>query len=791
MTDPMSAPMTDAKTGPASGPISDSEPLPGPGGPSLAANPAHPWENRLRGVRFLTVLALLFLINLAARTAITWPAKPYSPPHDGCHYMLLGRQLARGQGYTNTVLYAPRFNRIRPHGNQLPFPDFQRPPLYPFLLSVAYRTFGESYFVARMVNLVLLSLLAPLTMLLGAVLTGRRSIGLLAAVFVSANAALLAYTSETMLEPTYGLCVGLFLLFLLHGLRRLREPSPTGAPAYAEPPPPPPTLGGWAWLALAGLAWGLSWYARHEAFYVMTVPVAVGCLAMLGWRRGALALLLILGLGMAVTAPWSMRTYLWTGDASYSELRLHLMAAYDDYHSFFTRAQAIPEAGPVGFLLQDPGIKIPIYFERLYTLAAKAPIKVVSGVLPTLLIGWSLWRRRGAWWRLDLFFVLWALANLFFFPLTFAIDRFLYVLIPLAMVYAADGAARVHASLSARDAPNTGSPPCPGLQAGAPTSPGRPASRQGLWAAVGWIAWILALTVLLYLAESGEARETIGKSIDRALGGHALLGAPETLARVLLAALLVGLLAVGAYGARAWRKALPARVFVVFLALSLLGYTARGVYEGVREHTKIRYAPELVELLRQRVPPGEAIMVYRKPYYYAWILDRPVVQIPTRIHNPGYERALAAARWREYQARRVSKRAQAGLLGALAPWFHGELWRLHPRFVALRDRLAREVGFAGLTAEVLYRFRVRWVVLKGRIRRGQATYYSHGWPPEAAPAPLLHPIESVQRKRTVYDLYAVDPRFLPPAQPASPSAPRASQRSTSTPDGPITPQSAK
>lgn len=610
------------------------------------------------------LLFLLFLGNFVLRLLLTLPARPYSPPHDGCHYMLLGRALARKEGYVNHVLYAPRFVGQGRFCDTLPYPDFQRPPLYPFLLSLSYRIWGESYFAARLVNVILGALIPILTYLLALRLVSvpplegsAHRIALLSAILVTGSGVLAEYTSETMLEFCYIVCVSLFLIVFFAGTRNRR----------------------WEWILLSGPLWGIAWYARHEAIYVLFVPVLLELLLFFGFFRGILLFGGTLAGAILLITPWHIRAWLLTGNPWHSDLKHHLLAAYADFHEYFCEWTPLPHCSLLDFFISQPGSVFRRYLTLFYELVVQIPLSVIDGVWFTFLAGLGsafLWREKRHIAALGI----WILANLAFFSFTFSLARFLYVLIPLFAILSAIGFEVLRPHL-------------------APQS-----SRSAL-------AWTIGLTLLgtlfFHLAQSGTARERIGMG-------------------VLLGLFLVLFFFVGVYLYRKDYLRLSPRFLVLFSLLNLLLGFIGGSVAGIREHRKERYPPTWIQTLQALPPPHSTIMVYRKPYFYGWILDRDVVQMPLERKKRRGESDEAYAEYRRQ--------------------------------------------YTAYLADLLERFRVRWIVIKGRqSQKGSeampAVIYTHGWAPGEEPFPFLHYHGSQRYGTDVYDLYEVKRERATPSSP--------------------------
>ncbi len=519
--------------------------------------------HKVVGLTTRNQLILLLVMGLILKITAISTVLPYSPSHDGCHYMLLGRSLARSEGYVNHVLYAPRFNQERQDGvkDRIPFADFQRPPLYPFLLSVVYRVVGDSYFGALLVNAVLGSLIPLIGFWLAQILFKDRAVSLFTGLLLVFSGTLAAYTIETMLEFTFVVLVGLFLVLFLYAARERR-----------------PIL-----VLASGVLWGVCWYARHEALYVLFLPVMAEVLIRFGVKRGAL-----LGFGAALIAavciaPWHYRAYLITGNPFHSELKYHLFAAYVDYHEFFTQLSPLPDWSISQFMLMDPWARIERYVMMLFELGVQVPGALLQSSLLLLAVGLVI-RARGV--MSGVFLGVWTLASLAFFSLTFAEERFLYTLIPLLTAFAAAGIIYWMKTL-----------PLKGTEV-----------KSSIY-------FVLMCFLLYALFRAGYSSSVLKRT---GVFGH----------WPVFVGLIVASVAMAKMWARGCFDGISRRFLGVFLLFTVFGHFAFGFSDGIREGRKVRYSPELVEWLAENTAPDDVVMIYRKPYYWGWVLDRNMMQLP-------------------------------------------------------------------------------------------------------------------------------------------------------------------
>jgi 4-amino-4-deoxy-L-arabinose transferase-like glycosyltransferase len=206
---------------------------------------------------FAFLLRMLYLALLTGNQALTSDASQY-------HYLAVN--LAEGRGYVDT------FPQIELH--QTAF----RPPLYPALLSVVYRIFGDSVGVGRFVNILIgTAVVVLLARLIYPALGARAALAGSAAAAIAPN--LIANDTYILTEP-----LSLLFLVLLLGTTIKQQ-----------------------WV-LSGLLTGLLILTRPSAQYLVLV-LGVWFLVTIGWRKA----LMFLGLALVVVAPWVARNWVELG----------------------------------------------------------------------------------------------------------------------------------------------------------------------------------------------------------------------------------------------------------------------------------------------------------------------------------------------------------------------------------------------------------------------------------------------------------------------------------------------
>lgn len=203
---------------------------------------------------------LLVTVALAARLAYLSLIDDVDLRSDADHYHAIATNLATGNGFSAD------YPQIRLH------PTAFRPPLYPFVLGLAYKLVGPSVIVARVLNVVFGIAVVVLTDVVATRLGGRRA-GLVAGLTAAVYVPLIANDTNVLSDPLSLILVLGLMLFLLD--RRV------------------------VW---AGLTMGLLVLLRPSALAVAVV-VLVWIIVKMGWERalGFTALVAVL------VVPWMAR----------------------------------------------------------------------------------------------------------------------------------------------------------------------------------------------------------------------------------------------------------------------------------------------------------------------------------------------------------------------------------------------------------------------------------------------------------------------------------------------------
>ena len=202
----------------------------------------------------------LFGVAVAARIAY-WVGvtRTWRPMSDADQYLRIARSLAGGDGF------GLAYPQLVHH------PTAFRPPLYPLILTPGAWLFGDAVWPARVVTLLVGSVVAVLAAVLATRIAGRRS-GIVAGLLVAVYPPLLANDTITLTEP---------LALLLLAAVLLADDDR------------------WVW---AGIVLGGSLLTRPNGYGLVAV-VAIWVGSRLGWRRG----LGVAGVALLCLAPWLVR----------------------------------------------------------------------------------------------------------------------------------------------------------------------------------------------------------------------------------------------------------------------------------------------------------------------------------------------------------------------------------------------------------------------------------------------------------------------------------------------------
>ena len=358
------------------------------------------------------VLAALAAAGLAVRLVFFGHYQLAGTDCDGGGYMDVARHIAAGVGF-RTGAYKQLF--LPPAS--LPQADAHWNPLYPLLTAGAFRLFGESMTVAKLVPLAFGVTLPPLIYLLAQALTGNRATAWIAGLIAVAHPELVTWSLRIETEIcTMALVTAVFVLMLREGRWR-----------------------GWA----LGVILGLACLMKYQCI-MLWGAVLLYDLSARGLRRG-LRGLVPAAIGFAITvAPWLVRNTLVFGHPLYNDVGYEALLTYPGF-SFGGSIQRYwatltPPPRFATWMLGHPAETLRHAYHAARELAISLPREAVGSLwlVPFGLVGaacvlpaWKRWAPA----------ILYGLLLLLAFSLTTPLARYLLSLTPFWIVLAAEGAA--------------------------------------------------------------------------------------------------------------------------------------------------------------------------------------------------------------------------------------------------------------------------------------------------------------------------------------------------------------
>jgi 4-amino-4-deoxy-L-arabinose transferase-like glycosyltransferase len=212
-------------------------------------------------------LAGIGAIAVAARVVfVALFLRDYTPKSDAANYFELAQALSRGRGFVATIPF------------EYVHATAERPPLYPAVVSVFLRIFGDHVGVGQGVNIVVGALAAVLGALLAARLAGPRA-GVVAGLVVALYPPLIANDVTLLVESFAVLLTFAAVLLLLDGR-----------------------------MLLAGVAIGLLVLDRASAQWLV-VLLAIWLIRQVGWAHAAV----FVATAVVVVSPWVVRNWVHVG----------------------------------------------------------------------------------------------------------------------------------------------------------------------------------------------------------------------------------------------------------------------------------------------------------------------------------------------------------------------------------------------------------------------------------------------------------------------------------------------
>jgi 4-amino-4-deoxy-L-arabinose transferase-like glycosyltransferase len=169
-------------------------------------------------------LALLFFLSFLMVSAFSIRFENFKRTTyrsiDEIVYYRLGKQVKDNFSNYNTIEYA---KELTAQGRSLPqyfyAPLFKHPPLYPILISLSMRIFGDAPVSAAYVSLLMSVLMIPLIYLLGKMLVNR-FVGVIAAVYLWMDPVSIMCSQKMWMETTLSYFMLLSIVFFILALKQ-------------------------------------------------------------------------------------------------------------------------------------------------------------------------------------------------------------------------------------------------------------------------------------------------------------------------------------------------------------------------------------------------------------------------------------------------------------------------------------------------------------------------------------------------------------------------------------------
>jgi hypothetical protein len=228
-------------------------------------------SDALRLISTRHVYAALLFVGTLVACAIVFDENP-DLNGDNTNYLMLGKALSEGQGYTNTDFIKP-----------VPATNF--PPGYPVLVAVVVTFFSDEITTVKMANGLFFALAILLLFYLFRLLSGNDHLAFAACVCAALNSHLLRFSTMMMSEIPFLLFTTATLVFFLH----------TGSSTFAD--------------LLKKPQFYLFLFCLVFSCYIRTAGLSllIGVLVVLLLKRDWKYLFTVCGVFVLAMLPWSLR----------------------------------------------------------------------------------------------------------------------------------------------------------------------------------------------------------------------------------------------------------------------------------------------------------------------------------------------------------------------------------------------------------------------------------------------------------------------------------------------------
>jgi len=366
------------------------------------------------------VALLLLAASLATRVPIVHDYRLEGIDRDTAGYMQVARNISSGRGWVNDSV---RYLFALP--DTIPHPDEYWSPLFPLMLAGVFRATGPSFPAAQLVTLLFGVLVPVVVFLLAFALSRSRAVAVIAGIIAVFQPTFITSSSRVMPEIVMIFFVGLALAVLLYRHESRRKE---------------------VWL---GVILGLAYLLKYQNG-ALVVPVVLYYLLATPWRRGIVSILVVGVVSVVVVSPWLVRNAIVFGDPFYAIVRSGIVSYYPEFAGegrFVATLQVPPPAWP--YILSHLGDAKALAHTALYTVVvpffreyAGSMVLIPFVALGVVTMG-SAWRR----WVPLLVFSAFLVA---FFAITMPLVRYVLVLLPVWVAFAAAGIGVVLRATEAR-----------------------------------------------------------------------------------------------------------------------------------------------------------------------------------------------------------------------------------------------------------------------------------------------------------------------------------------------------
>jgi len=358
------------------------------------------------------IALLLLVLNIFIKLPLSMLVPQSFYYHDGAQYSSIAMHIYNGEGFVTSTLWDIM---LRKEG--LPFAETSRAPLVPYMIAGMYHIFGVSFFAEKLLFVLISSLIPALSYLMFRCISSGR-VAFLGAVLLSFDWIIFTYSRVVHTELPFMLFTSLFLLALFSFRERWRD------------------------YAFIGAAFALAYLTRYQALYVFPLVALAYFYAGRKELKGALAKAsAITLLCILLVSPWLLRNATVADGPFSSDLPYLIVGSYGgrDFSSYVYSLDTMPET-LWSVVARDPLLVLKESLSTVAGMIAFTPYLVFSNPLLMLFAaaGAYVLLARDKKHALPLFaMVFLTYATL---ALTLPVARYLYGLIPVFALLAAEGA---------------------------------------------------------------------------------------------------------------------------------------------------------------------------------------------------------------------------------------------------------------------------------------------------------------------------------------------------------------